>query len=210
MSFKPFSIYKVAFPVLKVGHLIHTGPDFDKGFLQVVTVRNNRKKVAVSGAKTTLYDFVIGTLAAYESLHGNVKKNRITHMQYLGLDQAQSTYLWWLNRPLLSVDVDEPIDSTLAPIDQPLEIDRWSYDISQYLRIKQAGTQNYFFVIVEYEVVGFPGKPDTPFLHIFANGQAQFVEAGRIPQQLSVHARKTSQELAKIKKGGMQPARLGK
>lgn len=206
-TFKPWQIYKTALPVLKAGHIIHTGPDFGSGYLQVVTVRNNRKLVTVSGAKTSLYDLVIGTDASYESLHGNLKKNRIVHLQYLGLGQAQSTYLWWLTTPLLSRDVDEAITSTTAPIDQPIEIDRLSYDDSQYLRIKQAGTQDYYFSIVEYEVVGYPGKPDSDFLHIFANGQAQFVKAGSSIAGLGAYEQKVMQELAKLREQARARAR---
>jgi len=188
-------IYTTRLPVLKAGHIVHTGPDFDSGYLQVVTVRNNRKKVSVSGAKTSLYDLVIGTDTSFESLHGNLKKNRIVHLQYLGLDVDTPTYVWWLTQPLLSKDVDEAIRSTLAPVDQPIELDRWSYDDSQYLRIKQDATQDYFFVIVEYEVVGYPGKPEGDFLHVFANGQAQFVRAGSSVAGLGAFEQKVLQEL---------------
>jgi len=187
-------------PVLKAGHIIHTGPEFDKGYLQVVTVRNNRKKVSISGAKTDLYDLVISTAAAYESLHGNLKKNRIVQLQYLGLGQAQNTYLWWLTQPLLSKDVDEAITSAEAPVDQPIEIDRWSYDDSQFLRVKQAGTQDYYFVIAEYEVTGYPGKPDGDFLHIFANGQAQFVRAGASLAGVGAYEQRVLNELAEMRK----------
>lgn len=200
MSFKPFIHYKVALPVLKAGYVIHIGPEFDKGYLQVLTVRNNRKKVAISGAKADLYDLVLSTAPAFESLHGKLQKNRIVHIQYLGIDQAQNTYLWWLTQPLLSKDVDEAITSTEAPVDQPLEIDRWSYDDSQYLRIKQAGTQNYYFVLAEYEVTGYPGKPETDFLHIFANGQAQFVKAGTSLTGLGAYEQKVLQEMAALRK----------
>jgi hypothetical protein len=192
-------VYATRLPVLKAGHIVHTGPDFESGYLQVVTVRNNRKKVAISGAKTTLYDLVIGTDTSYESLHGNLKKNRIVHLQYLGISETQNTYLWWLTQPLLSKDVDEAILPTTAPVDQPLEIDRWSYDDSQYLRIKQDGTQNYYFVIVEYEVTGYPGKPDGDFLHVFANGQAQFVRAGSSLAGVGAYEQRVMQELAKLR-----------
>ena len=185
--------------MLKAGHIIHTGPDFESGYLQVVTVRNNRKKVTVSGAKTSLYDLVIGTDTSFESLHGNLKKNRIVHLQYLGLDVDTPTYLWWLTQPLLSKDVDEAIRSTLAPVDQPIELDRWSYDDSQYLRIKQDATQNYYFVIAEYEVVGYPGKPEGDFLHVFANGQAQFVRAGSSIAGLGAYEQQALKELAKLR-----------
>lgn len=132
-------------------------------------------------------------------MHGNVSKNRIVHIQYLSLGQAQNTYLWWLTQPLLSKDVDEIITSAIAPIDQPIDIDRWSYDDSQYLRIKQASTQDYYFTILEYEVTGYEGKPDKPFLHIFANGQAQFVEAGQAVTGLGAYERKVQTELAKLR-----------
>ena len=199
MSFKPMQIYATRLPVLKAGHIIHTGPDFESGYLQVVTVRNNRKKVEVSGAQTSLYDLVISTSTSFESLHGNLKKNRIVHLQYLGLGADQSTYLWWLTQPLLSKDVDEAITSVIAPIDQPIEIDRWSYDDSQYLRIKQAATQQYYFVIAEYEIVGYPGKPDGDFLHVFANGQAQFVRAGSSIAGLGAYEQQALKELANLR-----------
>jgi hypothetical protein len=199
MSFKPFSVYVTRLPVLKAGHIIHTGPDFASGYLQVTTVRNNRKKVSITGAKTTLYDLVITTDTSFESLHGNLKKNRIVHLQYLGLGTTASTYLWWLTTPLLSKDVDEAITSAIAPIDQPIEIDRWSYDESQYLRIKQSADQDYYFVIVEYEVTGYPTKPDKPFLHIFANGQAQFVTEGALVAGLGKYERQALRELEKIR-----------
>jgi len=197
-TFKPYQVYKTALPVLKAGHIIHVGPDFEKGFLQVITVRNNPYKISVSGAKSTLYDLVKSISATFESLHGDVKLNRIVHIQYLGLGQAQSTYLWWLTQPLLSKDVDEAITSTIAPIDNPIEIDRWSYDDSQYLRIKQDDTQDYYFSIIEYEVIGYPGKPDGDFLHIFANGQAQFVKGGSSVTGLGAYETRVRAELRKL------------
>lgn len=199
-DFKPVTRYEVALPVLKAGHLIHAGPDFSKGYVQIVTVRHNPKKVALTGAKTTLVDLTIGTLTSYESLHGNLKKNRVVHIQYIGVSESTITSeLWWLTQPLHSKDVEESIDSVRAPVDAPLTVDRWSYDDSQYLRVKQSGTQYYYFKIVEYEVGPFEGKPDRPFLHVFANGQAQFVEAGASVAGLGAYERKVLAEMAKIK-----------
>lgn len=133
-------------------------------------------------------------------MHGNVKVNRITHIQYLALGNAVNTYLWWLTQPLLSKDVDEAITSAIAPVDQPIEIDRWSYDDSQYLRIKQDSTQDYYFSIVEYEVVGYPGKPESDFLHIFSNGQAQFVKGGSAITALGAYEKRVMQELAELRR----------
>ena len=114
------------------------------------------------------------------------------------MGQAQDTYLWWLTQPLLSKDVDEAITSAIAPIDNPMEIDRWSFDDSQYLRVKQADTQDYYFSIIEYEVVSYPAKPDGDFLHIFANGQAQFVKAGASAAGLGARE-KAVQEMARLR-----------
>jgi hypothetical protein len=44
-------IYATQLPVLKAGYIIHTGPDFDAGHLQVATVGNNRKKVEFTATK---------------------------------------------------------------------------------------------------------------------------------------------------------------
>jgi hypothetical protein len=200
MAFKPVERYEVALPTLKAGHIIHVGPDFDKGYVQVITVRHNRKKVAISGAKTTLYDLTISTDSSFESLHGNLKKNRIVHLRYLGVDtNGVTTNLWWLTQPLQSKDVEESISTDTAKYDtSPITIDRWSYDDSQYLRLKQTGTQNYYIDIAEYEVVEYPAKPKE-FLHIFANGQAQFVTEGTPVAGLGNYERQALRELEKIR-----------
>jgi hypothetical protein len=197
--FTPFTNYKVALPALKAGYLMHTGPDFSKSYLQVVTVRNNRKKVAISGAQTNLYDLVISTDPSYEDLHGKLNKNRIVHLHYLAIDQAVNTYLWWLTQPLLSKDVDEILTPTTAGLTNPIELDRWSYEDSMYLRIKQAGSQNYYFNIIEYEVAGYATKPDIDFLHLFANGQAQFVKAGSKLEGLGAYETRVLKELEALK-----------
>lgn len=167
----------------------------------MITVRHNPKKVAITGAKTTLYDLYITTDTTYESLHGNLKKNRIVHLQYLGVSEAAVTSeLWWLTQPLLSKDVEESIDTVRAPLDPGISIDRWSYDESQFLRLKQTATQNYYIKIIEYEVVEYPGKPDGDFLHIFANGQAQFVRAGSPISAIGAYERRALRELEELRK----------
>jgi len=85
-----------------------------------------------------------------------------------------------------------------VPIDQPLDINRWSYDDSQFVRIKQSASQDYYFIIAEYEIVGYPGKPDGDFLHIFANGQAQFVKSGSSLAGISAYEKKTREELQRL------------
>jgi hypothetical protein len=171
--FTPFTVYKVAFPFLKPGYIIKVA---DKYYM-VITARENRVKISISGAQTSKVALYLTTLAPYEQLHGELKKNRIVHIQYLGLDQSATVNLYWETEPLLSKDYDDTIDLTRAGIANTVGVDRWSYDSSMYLSIKQSGTQNYYFEIMEYEVTPYEGEPDRPYLQIMANGQAIMVES---------------------------------
>ena len=170
--FSPYTVYKVAFPFLKPGYLIKIS---DKYYM-VITARNNRAKISISGAQTSKVVLYVTTSAAYEQLHGELKKNRIVHIQYLGLGQAQTVNLYWGTEPALSKDYDDTMDTTRAGLTNPIAIDRWSFDTSMNLSIKQAGTQDYYFELMEYEVTPYEGVPDRPYLQIMANGQAILVD----------------------------------
>jgi len=178
--FTPYTSYKVAFPALKPGYIIKIG---DKYYM-IITARNNRPKTTVSGAQTSKYDLYISTTSAMEQLHGEMKKNRIVHIQYLALGQAQTVNLYWGTEPLLSKDVDDTLDTTRSGLGNPIGIDRWSYDPSMHLAIKQSGTQDYYLEIMEYEVVAYAGEPPRPYLQILANGQAILVETAGKEQTL--------------------------
>ena len=151
----------------------------------VITARNNRPLIAVSGAVTTYTTFDVSILAAYEQLHGELKKNRIVHLQYLAIDQAQAINLQWGTEPVFSKDVDATMTTARAGLTNPIAIDRWSYDPAMRLAFKQAGTQNYYFEIMEYEVTPYEGEPPAPYLHLMANGQAILVESPRTATAIS-------------------------
>ena len=171
MSFTPYTNYATVLPILKPGHIIRIA---DK-FYMVVTVRRNRKYIGSLAAQSTSYRFNSATNTAYVDMVGNLSLNRIVHLQYVAIDQVQSTTFYWGTQPLLSKDLAEPVLPNVAGISQPMEIDRWSYDETMNLYITTAGTQDFFFQIIEYEVVPYPGTPTANYLHIMANGQAIFV-----------------------------------
>jgi len=178
--FSPYTIYKVAFPFLKPGYIVKIG---DKFYI-VITARNNRPKAAVTGAKTTKYTLDLSNGAAYEQLHGELKKNRIVHLQYVAIDAANTPNIYWGTEPLMSKDYDDTMDTTRMGITNPIAVDRWSYDPSMRLSVIQTATQNYTFEIMEYEVTPYEGTPERPYLQIFANGQAILIESAGVEKSL--------------------------
>lgn len=169
--FTPYSRYQTAYQVLKPGDVIK----IQDAYYLVITVRHNRKLVALTGAQTKLA-LNVSTLAAYESLHGNLQKNRITHIQYVAITESNTPEFYWGTQPLQSKDVDDTLNVVTAGLDNPIAVDRWSYDISMYLFVSESGSQNYYFEVIEYEIVSYAGTPPRPYLQIMANGQAVFVE----------------------------------
>ena len=171
--FSVYTIYKVAFPFLKPGYLIKIG---DK-FYMVITARNNRPIVALTGAKTK-FDLDIGQSdpAGLECMAGELKKNRIVHIQYVAIDTANTPTLYWGTEPLLSKDVEVTLSTARAGLTNPIAVDRWTYDPSMRLLVTQTATQNYYFEMMEYEVTPYEGTTDRPYLQIMANGQAILVD----------------------------------
>jgi len=196
MSFKPYSIYATRLPVLKPGHILKIG---DRFYL-ITTVRRNRKKVSLTGAQTK-YRFYTNTSAEYTPMVGNIDRNRVVHLQYVGLGQAVATKFWWLTEPLLSKEREESVDSTTAPLDAPLEIDRWSFREEMHLYVTTAGDQDFYFEIIEYEVQPYEGIPERPYLYIMANGQAIFIEAAPQEEAARLLAKRAAAELARPRSG---------
>jgi len=180
--FTPYTIYKVAFPFLKPGYIIKIS---DKYYM-VITARNNRPVVTLTGVQTK-FDLDVGqsTPAGLECMAGELKKNRIVHIQFVGIDTDNKPTLYWGTEPLLSKDVEVTIDTTRAGVTNPIAIDRWSFDPSMRLLITQSADQNYYFEMMEYEVTPYEGVPDRPYLQIMANGQAIMVESPSTEKTLS-------------------------
>ena len=169
--FTPYSIYATRLPQLKPGHFFKIG----RNYYQVVAVRRNRQKITISGSQTK-YPLNTSKSTSYESLHGNLEKNRIVHLQYVAVkNSGVNTMFRWGTLPLFSKDVALSIDSEVAGLSNPMEIDRWSYDPSMHLTLDQDGDQTYIFECVEYEVKPYDGEPRM-YLHLMANGHGIFVE----------------------------------
>ena len=172
--FSPYQVYASRLPQLKPGHFFKAG---DK-YYQVVAVRRNRQRITISGAQEN-YALNVSTNTSYEALHGKLDKNRIVHIQYVAVENdGVETTFYWGTLPLFSKDGKLTINSKVAGLSNPMEVDRWSYDDSMYLKLDQTGTQTYIFECVEYEVKEYPYQPKM-YLHLMANGHGIFVEKER-------------------------------
>jgi len=176
MSFKPYTIYSAKLPVLKVGHLIKIG---DKIY-QVAAVRINRQKFTETGPITEPKALNSATDAKYEGLHGNLEVGRVVHIQYLGFGTTTDTIPYWGTEPLGSKWVRIAFNSEVAPVDAPLEVNRWSYDKEMRLAITIAASasQDLYFEIAEYEVVEYTKAlvKGQVYLKILPNGHARMMQ----------------------------------
>jgi len=169
--FSPYQVYAPRLPQLKPGHFFKVGSKY----YQVVAVRRNRQRISISGSQTN-YGLTSSTDPSYEALHGKLEKNRIVHIQYLAVENdTVESILHWGTPPLFSKDVKIAITNKTAGPSNPIEIDRWSYDETMFIRLDQDGTQVYIFECVEYEIKPYPAEPRM-YLHLMANGHGIFVE----------------------------------
>ncbi len=159
---------------MKPGHFIKAA----EKMYQITVVRHNRQTIALSAAEEkTEIPLNTTTDEAYQALHGHLDVGRITQMQYLALTTDIDVILYWMKEPLGSKWVKIAIDSGVAEVDAPVEVDRWSYNKEQRLAYtKDAGAQTAYFEMVEYEVKATTLKPKR-YLKILPNGQAVFIEA---------------------------------
>lgn len=178
--FTPFTIWKSALPELKAGELLK----IQGSYYMIIQVRHNRKAVAVTGTQTNYIlaldnNSTSGTTSTnLEDMTGNLNKNRIIHIQYLGLSVADTPTFYWGTQPLMSKDVAETISATSSGITNPITVDRWSYDVSMRLVVAQGNvSQVYYVQIVEYEIVAYAGTPQAPYWQLLSNGAGIYVES---------------------------------
>ena len=186
-SFRPYSIYDARLPKLRTGFFMEIAGKF----YQVMEVRNNRQVVTPgetedppnnTQAYTTDPGLVLNatTNAMYEALHGNITVGRVTQIQYVSLTQATPTVLLkWGTEPLLSSIRNLYIGSNHAPLTNPLQVDKWSYDREMRISLlKATGVQLIWLEIIEYIAVLWKKEPPKTYLKILANGHAVFIQAG--------------------------------
>ena len=186
-AFTPYQIWKAAYPELKAGELFK----IQNLYYMIIQVRHNRKAVAVTGSQTN-YILALdnastaGTTSTFlESMTGNLNKNRIVHIEYVGLTVADTPEFIWGTQPLQSKDVADTLSATLASVTNPIEVDRWSYDQSMRLLVTQGNvSQVYNFDIVEYEIVAYAGTPQQPYWQLLSNGAGIYVANDVIAQNI--------------------------
>jgi len=175
LSFKPYVIYVPRLSRLKPGHFIRIG---DK-FYQVQVARFNREPVALAGGVGGLsnYALTVATNENYVSLVGEVDVGRVIQHQYLACGTVSDITLYWGKDPLWSKWRKLVLNNVLAPLDGPMELDRWSYAKEMFLALDLAAglSQTLYFDKMEYEVAAYEGTP-IKYLHVMPSGQAAFVE----------------------------------
>ncbi len=180
--------YRVALPVLKVGHVIKAGGGSKggSGFWKIENVMEGRILIN-ENAIVTKKKWVATGGDAYKQVSGNLDTGRIVHLQYLGALDANDALLYWMKDPLFSPENDSTVNSTIAPDTNPLRLDKWSYDQSMFMAVTAAAAVNHQLVVetVNYNVEALPGGVPRRYLEITAGGNATFVEQpepARIPK----------------------------
>lgn len=174
--------YRLALPVLKVGHVIKAGAGSKggSGFWVVEKVMEGRALINES-AIVTKKKWIASSGDAYKQVSGNLDTERIVHLQYLGALDTNDALLYWMKDPLFSPEVDSTVNSTIAPDTNPLRLDKWSYDQSMFMAVTAAAAVNHQFIVetVNYLVDPLKGKPPQKYLEITVEGNATFVELPR-------------------------------
>jgi hypothetical protein len=195
--FTPYQNWKSAYPSLQPGNILKV----QNNYYMIIQVRHNRKVVQVIGSQTNYIlaldnSSTAGTSSTFlESMTGNLNKNRIVHIQYVALSVSDTPEFVWGTLPLQSKDVADTLTLTSAGLTNPIDVNRWSYDQSMRLLVTQGNvTQNYYFEIVEYEIVAYAGSPPRPYMQLLSNGagimvmtdtEAQNIQATNLGQMVN-------------------------
>jgi len=166
MSFIPYQIQKPELPKLEIGYFVKIGDNF----YQVKQRKLWRRKLPSISSATKFID------PTYSGITGNLDLNRLVHYRYLSIDaDVNAVFYWGETKPLLSDYADIPLDTKIAGLSNPIQIDKWSYSNSMYIYLKSlTGTVNVYLEGFEYLIEKTEEKP-TKYLDIAPNGDARFV-----------------------------------
>lgn len=176
MSFEPYSLFAARLQALEVGYLI-------KAAAKVWTVSEVRRLRIPIPLTAGEEDHALTTSTdnpEYAVLHGNLKVNRIIHLQYISCTSEDDVLLKWQLEPLLSRFANITMDSVMFPRTHPLEVNRWSYDEELHIKytLEAALTQTLYFENMEYRVIEY--KAALPkgqlMLKILPDGHARMVK----------------------------------
>ncbi|GEM_PF-4224840 len=187
MTLNVYENYRLALPVLKVGHIIKAGSGSKggTGFWIIRKVMEGRVLINESSI-VTKKKWVSASGDAYRQVSGNLDTQRIVHLQYLAALDANDALIYWMKDPLFSPENDSTVNSTIAPDTNPLRLDKWSYDQSMFMAVTIASSADRRLIVetVNYEVQALGGQAPRKYLEITSEGNATFVEMpepARIP-----------------------------
>ena len=127
MSFTSYQIWKAAYPELKAGELLkiqnvlHDYPSAPQQKSSSSHRHPNKLHFSPRQSNTA------GTTSTFlESMTGNLNKNRIVHIEYVGITVADTPEFLWGTQPLQSKDVADTL-TQIRVVTNPIEVDRWSY-----------------------------------------------------------------------------------
>ena len=182
MAFQPTQVFEEALPILKVGHVVRAGAGKKggTGFWVIKRVMIGRKRIIDTSVRSR-YKWNQASDTSYNDIVGDVDLNRIVHLRYIACEQTVDTIMYWGKDPLMSKDVEDVINSYVAPEGSPLKLDKWSYDQSQFLAITKVITEQDFVIeFINYELVPSPEytdlKPPKRYLSVTAEGNATYIE----------------------------------
>jgi len=170
LSFKPYTYRTERLPIRKAGEILQIAGSF----YEIREVRITRQQITLT-AGVSDQTLNVATSSTYEPIVGNIKKSRVVHLQYLACSTTDAVYLKWQENPLLSRAANLPLNSNLANLESPYEVNKWSYDDSMCLKYSLAAglSQTLTIEAIEYFVAPYKGTPEK-YLEITADGEAVF------------------------------------
>lgn len=175
MSFVPYQIVADRLLKLKSGYLFKIG----EKYYEIKEVRRIRQQITEPAGtynkKVWSKDATPPAVATYGHLTGAIDLKRVTHLQYISCRDAEDAEFRWMEEPLLSVVNMLPLNTLLAGLTAPYEIDKWSYSTTMMLKLTAVFTVVARFIVefIEYKVEEFTGTP-TQYLELLPSGEAVF------------------------------------
>jgi len=171
MAFKPYTYYASKLPVLKPGHFLKIGEEY------FVVKAKKRARVIIDLGTSTYDKKGLHEISENNDLLGNKDLGKIVHIQYLACDTDVDVYLELAGKSLFGEEYRVPVNSNVAPTDCPIEIDKWFYDKSRYIKLTKSSTssQKLYIEYILYLVEKAPTVP-SKYLKLTTEGEAIFIE----------------------------------
>ncbi len=177
MAFIPYQIVADRLPKLKAGHIFKIG----EIFYEIAEVRRDRVQfveavvIPVSPPKRLNTTQALPAPATYTPIVGDLDNARIVHLQYVSFSTVNPVTLYWGVEPMLSKAAALPLQSILAGLTAPFEIDKWTYNEAMNIGLSGllVAPQTLTFEVIEYAVKKFVGTPPR-YLELLPNGEGVF------------------------------------